>query len=148
MDLKRPLACLCVILICATITIALSAIIVQYLYPNLVTISSPSLELWLDADSTDGIPAVKYPNETAIDWGMLDAGDSYFFDNMTVLNTGNIPLTITITAYGLPEGWTLTWAGDGTLVDPTETVEGVLTLTVPEGATTPTEKWGFWINGE
>lgn len=84
-------------------------------------------------------------NNTAINWGDCKPGYTYLME-LNVTNTGNMPLTIQLTTYGLPSTWTLTWAGSNKLLAIGESVMANLELTIPSDATVwPT--WGFWING-
>lgn len=130
-----------VLLLCILIGVAAAAAgvtLIQYWYPNTGIINKPSLKLYIDT--------IYYPNETAIDWGSCDVNSTYYFENMTVINTGNTNLTVYIIPAGLPSTWTLTWTGNDTFLMPTQKVEGELSLTIPASAATwPT--WGFYLRG-
>lgn len=123
-------------------TIAFAHILVSYFYPNIGTIiKNPSLALWIDT--------VQYLNETLIDWGNLNLTEAttYQFDNMTVVNTGNVALTVYVVTENLPSTWTLTWTANTTLLTKDAKTEAPLILTIPADATEwPT--WGFYLNGE
>lgn len=129
-------------LACVGLGIAASAfavVLIRYWFPNIGTITSPSLKLYID-DSF-------YPNSTDIDWGACDPGATYYFDNMTVINTGTATLNVYVATQGLPVDWTLAWQGNNTVLNPGEKTGGWLNLTIPATATTWPD-WGFHINGE
>jgi len=121
-----------------------AAVVIHYYYPNIGTISQASLTLYLNNKL--------YTNNTAINWtelngGSLDPGYTYTVENMTVVNTGNTPLTVYIVTEGLPADWTLSWQANDTLLNPSEQVSGWLNLTIPDTATDwPT--WGFHLYGD
>jgi len=111
---------------------------VNYYYPQNGIIASASLAMYLDGNLK--------PNGTAIDWGTCQKGTMQTFSNVTVANTGNQNLTVTITTTDLPSGWILEWQGNDTRLDAGWKVEGWLNLTIPETATAwPT--WSFSLNG-
>lgn len=119
--------------------IAATSVVVQHYYPNSGEISQASLELWLENEFI--------LNNTAINWDVCEPGYTYYFENMTVLNTGNTALTVYITPYDLPSDWLIEWEGDNTPLAPGGTAQGWLNLTIPDTATTwPT--WGFKLNGD
>ena len=86
------------------------------------------------------------PNGTAMDWGVCPKGTVQTFENLTVVNTGNQNLTVSIIATGLPNGWILEWQGNKTLLEPDWEVEAALSLTIPTNATVWPE-WSFSLNG-
>ena len=113
--------------------------IIRYMYPNIGQIAQSKLQLYIDNQP--------YTNNTAIDWGACLPGYTYSFENMTVVNTGDINLTVYIVTYGLPSDWSLQWQANNTFIQPNEMASGWLNLTIPETATEwPT--WGFYLHGE
>jgi hypothetical protein len=120
---------------------AIGAVIVQQMYPNTGEIETPTglLALWLDS--------YYYANTTAINWGLCDAGTVYQFDNMTIVNTGNVAMNVSIVTYGLPLTWSLKWAKNNTQLAPSAKTEAPLNLTIPSSATSWPD-WGFWLKGE
>lgn len=113
--------------------------IVNYQYPQNGEIQGASLALLVNG--------ILKPNGTAMDWGVCPKGTVQSFGNVTVVNTGNQNLTVTITTTGLPPGWILNWQANNTLLEPDYAVEGWLNLTIP---TTATEwpVWSFSLNGQ
>jgi hypothetical protein len=111
---------------------------VNYYYPNDGTITSYGLAMYLDGTLK--------PNGTTIDWGPCDKGTVQSFSNVTVVNVGNVNLTVTITTTGLPADWVLEWQANNTLLEPNYEVEGWLNLTIPLTATV-WPSWGFSLNG-
>jgi hypothetical protein len=136
MNLK-PLTAIIAIALLTFTTLSVATVVVQYYYPNDGSISNPILTVYIND--------ILYSNNTAIDWGTCKAGQTYT-KNMTISNTGNITLNVTIVSTGLPKGWTLTWQANNTLLEPDYEIEDYLTLTIPTNATT-WPVWGFWING-
>jgi len=131
--------------------LTIAAVIHTLYYPNIGTIGP--LTMYLDDDITDEIPAEQYFGDTPIDWEVCIPNIPYVFDNMTVVNIGDKPLTINLVTKNLPEAWILTWtdsAGNPIVNEelaPNTQVEGKLSLTIPLGETLWPE-WGFDINGE
>jgi len=136
MNLK-PLTAIIAIALLTFTTLGITSEVVKYYYPNDGSISNPILTVYIND--------ILYLNNTAIDWGTCKAGKTYT-KNMTISNTGNINLTVTIMSTGLPKGWTLKWQANNTLLEPDFEIEDSLILTIPANATAwPT--WGFWIYG-
>jgi hypothetical protein len=133
---KALIGIICVALLTFS-TLGIASVVVQYYYPNDGSISTAIL--------TVHINDIIYSNNTAIDWGTCKAGQTYT-KNMTISNTGNINLTVTIMSTGLPKGWTLTWQANNTLLEPDYEIEDSLILTIPANATA-WPVWGFWIYG-
>jgi hypothetical protein len=92
----------------------------------------PSLTMYLDGDLK--------PNATAIDWGQCEPGYTYTFENMTVLNTGDVAVNVSIVSDDLPVNWFIEWQANNTLVEPSAKIEGWLNLTIPLTA----ETWPIW----
>jgi hypothetical protein len=112
--------------------------LVNYYYPQNGEIEASSLAMYVDG--------ILKPNGTAMDWGVCPKGTVQSFGNVTVVNTGNQNLTVTITTTGLPSGWVLEWQANNTRLDAGYEVEGWLNLTIPQTATVwPT--WSFSLNG-
>lgn len=74
-------------------------------------------------------------NTTAIALGTLMPGDT-IIKNLTVVNTGNVPIKVAMAVENLPTGYTLLWAADNTVIGVDAKAEGDLTFTVPSNATT------------
>ena len=91
----------------------------------------------------DGLP---WSNGTLIQWGDVDPGLTYT-KNLTVVNTGTTSLTVCWVVSGLAPGWDLTWAANGTDLDPSEAAIGDLSLEVPSNGTGAVYSWDQWIRG-
>lgn len=129
---------------------AIADVIVNYQYPQVGEVEGANLAMYIDN--------AFYPNGTAVQWGepyvdranithyMCEAGTVQSFNNLTVVNTGNMNLTVSITTTGLPSGWVLEWLGNNTLLEPDWKVEAALNLTIPTTATT-WPVWSFSLNG-
>jgi len=109
------------------------------LQTNTNTGQIPSLAMYLDGTLK--------PNATAIDWGTCEAGYTYTFENMTVLNTGDVAVNVSIVSTDLPGTWLLIWQGNNTQLEPASKIEGWLNLTIPVTAET-WPSWAFSLNGE
>lgn len=112
--------------------------IVNYQYPQDGQIQGASLAMYVND--------VLKPNGTAMDWGVCPKGTVQSFGNVTVVNTGNQNLTVSITTVGLPSGWILEWQANNTFLEPYYAVEGWLNLTIPQSAT-EWPVWSFSLNG-
>jgi hypothetical protein len=119
-------------------TVAALDIIVNYQYPQIGDIATPSLDMYLDSDL--------YPNSTAVNWGICEAGYTYTIQNMTVVNTGDINLTVSIVSSGLPADWKIEWQRNGAFVISGTKTEGWLNLTIPATAK-DWPVWSFSLNG-
>ena len=87
-----------------------------------------------------------YPNSTAVNWGICEAGYTYTIQNMTVVNTGDINLTVSIVSSGLPADWKIEWQRNGAFVISGTKTEGWLNLTIPATAK-DWPVWSFSLNG-
>lgn len=118
---------------------ALADVVRRYWFPNIGTITTYSLDIYLDD--------VFIANETAIDWGSCEPGFMYYYENFTVANTGSADVTVYITPQDLPGDWLLHWDGNDTLLTAGQSTGGFLNLTIPATATTwPT--WGFHLRAD
>lgn len=113
--------------------------IINYQYPQDGEIEGASLAMYVDG--------VLKPNGTAMDWGVCPKGTVQTFGNVTVVNTGNQNLTVSIIASGLPSGWILEWQANNTRLDVGYEIEGWLNLTIPQSAT-EWVPWSFSLNGQ
>jgi len=111
---------------------------VNYYYPQDGTIATASLAMYLDGSLK--------PNGTTINWGTCQKGTVQSFGNVTVANTGNQNLTVSIIATALPNGWILEWQANNTYLYAGYEVEGWLNLTIPQTAT-EWPAWSFSLNG-
>lgn len=109
------------------------------MYPQTVTVQSFTLETYVDN--------VLWTNGSTIDWGTVKPDAEYYFENFTVRNTGSISCTVYLVIPNLPVGWSETWQGNGTLLNPLEQVEASLNLTIPVGAD-GTYNFNSYIRGE
>lgn len=114
-----------------------AATLTQMYFPNTGEITV--LEIYLDN--------TLYSNGTAIDWGPCEPDNTYYFENMTVINKGEVTLQVTIIPYNLPSDWILMWQHNNTVITTGTMKSGELNLTIPASATTWPE-WGFYLNGE
>jgi hypothetical protein len=112
--------------------------IINYQYPQDGIIEGASLAMYVNG-------ALK-TNGTAMDWGVCPKGTVQSFSNVTVANTGNQNLTVSIKATGLPNGWILEWQANNTYLYAGYKVEGWLNLTIPQSAT-EWPAWSFSLNG-
>jgi len=92
------------------------------------------------------IDDVLYEDGSSIAWGVCEANTTYYYSNMTVVNTGISQLTVYIISYG-PAGWVHQWQANDTFLNAGEKAMGELNLSIPVGATV----WpdcGFYLRGE
>lgn len=125
-----------VLLILANIVVAATYYYSLY-YPQKVTIG-PVLS------ASVYINGQYWVNNTAIDWGtILPSGSSS--KQLQVLNIGNVQAKVVLTVGNIMAGWTLTWAKNGTIINPGGWANGTMTLTIPSGAINGTYTWGTWV---
>jgi hypothetical protein len=117
--------------------VALDAL-VTYNYPQDGTIASYSLELYFDG--------ILRSNGTAINWGTCTKNIENY-RNVTVVNTGDVNLNVSITTTDLPAGWTLEWNANNTILPPDYEIMSWLNLTIPQSETT-WHAWAFSLNGQ
>lgn len=82
-------------------------------------------------------------NNTLLDWGNVYPGETYYCDNLTVANIGDVDLTVSILVEDLPSGWIYTWTANNTICKPNEIVWAALDLTVAADA--PLDTTFNWI---
>ena len=111
--------------------------VVNYYYPQDGTIASYSLELYFDGTLRS--------NGTALNWGICEKSIENS-RNVTVVNTGDVNLTVSITTTNLPLGWILEWDANNTILPPDYCIKGWLNLTIPATETT-WHAWAFSLNG-
>lgn len=80
-------------------------------------------------------------------WGNVTPGVTYT-KNLTVVNSGNSQVTVYLRVSGLPDGWSLTWTGNNTVLQPQKAAVGNLDLSVPGNATGQKYQWDSWVEGE
>jgi len=101
---------------------AIGTIIQEWKYPQQWTVqSNVTLETYLNE--------VLWTNGTLIDWGNVNASESYYM-NLTVVNVGNVDCTVYFIVENLPLGHTLIWTGNQTLLTPLNQISGDVTLTI------------------
>lgn len=138
METNKTAKYIVVALLAFVATVAALDALVTYNYPQNGTIATASLAMYLDGDP--------YPNSTAVDWGICEAGYTYTIQNMTVVNMGTFNLTVNIVSSGLPVGWKVEWQRNDTFIASGQKTEGWLNLTIPATAKAwPT--WSFSLNG-
>jgi hypothetical protein len=107
----------------------------QYLMSQTATVTGVTLIL-------DG---VLYINNTLVDWGPLQRGETYN-TTLDVNNTSTVPATVTLTLPNLPTGWTEMWNLTGTTIPAHTYAAGLLNLTVPSDTPLQTYTWDMWVN--
>lgn len=128
-----------VALLALIVGVVAAFVVIEYYYPNIGSITTYSLELYLDN--------VQHANNTVIDWGECEPGWMYSVENMTVVNTGTVGMKVYIEIYGLPSDWTLAWQQNETSLAAGAKTMGWLNLTIPSTATSwPT--WSLYLRGE
>ena len=108
----------------------------NYYYPQDGNFGSYNLELYFDD--------ILYANGTTIQWGTCEKGEN--LRNLTIVNTGDINLTVSITTTDLPLEWILEWNANNTLLKPSYEVKGCINLTIPQTENT-WHAWAFSLNG-
>ena len=114
-------------------------LIILFVVTILITYSTATLvERWLTINRgnitfavylENTVDSTVWTNGSAIDWGNIDVGTSkYVVVNCT--NIGTEPFNVTVTAPTIHPNMTLYWAANNTLLNPTESVEADLVLTV------------------
>lgn len=130
-----------VLLLCAAAILSTvsGAVVYELYYPGQARIPEETeLSAFLD-----GLP---WSNGTLIQYGDVEPGWSYS-KNLTVVNTGNTQLTVGLYVSGLEPGWSLSWAANGTLLDPGDAAIGNLILDVPANGIAGTYNWIQYVRG-
>jgi len=120
---------------------AFATIAVQYYHGETVTILTTGtiiLEEYFDG--------FLEANDTILDWGELEAGESYTWEYW-VRNVGTLNCTCYRIVTGLPVGWTETWDYNNTLFEVGQMKTGLLTLTIPVDAS-GTYSWHSILTGK
>jgi len=118
---------LAVALIVATcLGMATGVILNSYIFPTSYTVHSTALKFYLDN--------VEWTNNTAIDWGIVEPGSIWTFNNFTIVNVGTTTVNVTHHTLGLAAGFNQTYSAHGTILQPTNSTMGTLTLEVPIAA--------------
>ena len=135
---RKVVYLLSAVIIGSLVSAVLAAVSLLYEMPMTATVTETA-ELNIYVNDT------AWSNGTAVDWGYVQAGKSYI-KYLSIKNTGNVPLQIWITAEGLPTGWSLSYDQQNSIVQPGSWLNGTLTLTVPEAASTATYSWTVYIH--
>lgn len=94
---------------------------------------------------TEYLEGVEISNGTTISFPPdMEPGQSYTKE-YTVENTGATVVSVRLRIQNLPTGWSLTWAGNNTALNPGEAAIGDLVLTVSSGAADGTYYWDHTI---
>lgn len=128
-----------VALIALFVGAALAAIIQDYLFPGIMTVTGTAFEFYVDN--------VLYENGTTIDWGSSERGESWYID--TILNnTGSTTFTAFWIVTNLPYNCTMTCDWNGTTLAPTEQKVGTIALTVGPETPIGTHLFQHWLHIE
>lgn len=130
-----------ILLIATVASAALGGLAVQYYHGE--TVKLPVIGAVTLEEYFDGFLEV---NGTLLDWGELEPGKSYTWD-YTVKNVGTTNYTCYRICYDLPSGWTETWSHNNTVFAVGQMKTGLLTLTIPAGAS-GTYNWHSYLYGE
>ena len=94
---------------------------------------------------TEYLDGVELTNSSTISFPPdMEPGQSYI-KNYTVVNTGATMLSVSLKIQNLPSGWSLTWDGNNTALNPGQAVIGDLVLTVGSGAADGSYYWDHTI---
>ena len=114
------------VLACVCFGMAVGIVLNSYIFPTTYTVQSTALTFYLDN--------TEWQNNTAIDWGFVEPGATYIYQNFTVVNTGTTVVNVTHHTLNLAPGFNQTYSAHGTILQPTNKTMGTLTLEVPIGA--------------
>jgi hypothetical protein len=131
------LVAIALLLTAAAVVLAINTYTLYFPHEAVVVPPSPQVKVYVDGQA--------YANGTKISWNPVEPGKSYS-KSLTVENTGNVRVKVTLIVEGLPAGWSLTWAVNGSVLDVGGKCTGSLTLTIPSSASGPYE-WN-WIKAE
>ena len=115
------------ILIAIIIGVAAGAIIKTVIIPTIGNILYGNYQLYLDTVAID--------ETDSIDWGNIEAGYEYQYDNLTCHNNGGKAFTITLTAT-VPADLEIIWTANNTYLLPTQKCEAPLILNATEATFT------------
>lgn len=75
-----------------------------------------------------------WDNGTLWEWGLISPVSVNTID-LSIVNLGSLPCTVSFLSVGLPNGYTLTWSSSGTTMPISGSISGDLTFTIPLNAT-------------
>jgi len=129
------------IALCLIIALATSAVAFYYSFylPQQVTVTPPpsyGLAVYIDNQPwNDG---------SKLNWETVQAGSSTS-KTLSVQNTGNTNVKVILVTESIPEGITLVWDKNETIVAPGGWANGTLTLTVSSSVAANPYSWDSWV---
>ena len=140
--MNRALTLLIILIATILATTAVIAAINQYIlhYPSTGTVKELEIEAYLNTEPLT--------NGTTIDWGEVYPGESYYYENLTVVNTGTVNCRVYWLIPDLPSYLTETWDGNDVFLEPSENFSGPLTLTVAVDAPLESFSYTSYLIGE
>lgn len=135
--MNKKLKLLTIASVAVLLGVIVAAVTESYLLPNHATIDSAvPLTFLLDGDP--------WTEANITEWGTILPND-VLYAILNATNVGNVDTTVTLHSANLPIGWTITWAGNNTVLVPLETSLGDLTITVASGAGAGEYNWDIDI---
>ena len=107
----------------------------QWFYPQTVNVTTVELETRINNEV--------WSNGTTISWGSRTDGTYEY--TMDVRNTGTTTTTVLFVVSELPEGITMSWAGNGTTLTPNTNVTAPLQLIIEEDVQVAQYNWQSWV---
>ena len=129
-----------VTLIFFLIGIVAASLVERWIYPN-------QGEIILEVYLQNTVDNTAFTNGTTIDWGEVTPGNSYYVI-LNCTNIGTEPFTVSVTAQINNENLTLAWASNNTLLQPTDSVEDDLILSVDPLATATPFSFDIYVNAD
>jgi len=86
--------------------LAMTSYVLYFPQEAVVLPPSPEVNVYVDGQPSNG---------TKISWNPVEPGKSYT-KNLEVENVGNTTVKVFLMISGLPEGWSLTWSANGSIL--------------------------------
>jgi len=125
--------------LCTTIVATVLAVTVYRLYvPQRVTVASNRSVIKVYINNQE------WTNGTTLNWGEIEPGRGAS-RGVTIINTYDKSVIVSIEIANLPTGWSLTFDKDGVQIDPNYEIHGTLTLNIPSNATPGDYEFDLWF---
>jgi uncharacterized membrane protein len=108
-----------------------------YYHPSEGGVKTTELTEYLDGVEISNGTTISFPTD-------MEPGQSYS-KNYSVENTGASVVSVVLRIEDLPSGWSLTWDGNNTALNPGQAAVGDLVLTVGSGAADGSYYWKHYL---
>jgi len=123
--------------LCMLLPISAATFYYVHYHPSEGGVKSTELTEYLDRVEITNTSTISFPMD-------MEPGQSYT-KNYTVVNTGATVVSVRLRIENLPSGWSLSWAGNNTALNPGQAVMGDLVLTPGSGAADGSYHWYHYL---